>query len=81
MEKGTVIQKIKEMPDSLMGIVSEFLDKLAQGYEAGLKNDESLTPEEQKEILEALSDYEAAPDSGIDWETLKQELKNQYSIS
>ena len=74
MGKENVIRKINQMPDNLMGIVSDFLDKLVQGYELGLKQGNELSEAEKQEILEALAAYEAQPETGVKWENLKAEL-------
>jgi len=76
MEKAIVIRKINQMPDNLMGIVSEFLDKLVKGYELGFKQGTELSEAEKQEILEALAEYEAQPETGVKWYHLKAELTN-----
>lgn len=80
MEKSIVINKINQMPEQLMGIVADFIDKLVQGYELGLRNESELTEQEKQEILSALAEYEANPESGIDWGELKAELTEKYEL-
>ncbi|MBK8565696.1 MAG: hypothetical protein IPN76_20725 [Saprospiraceae bacterium] len=80
MEKAIVIRKINQMPDNLMGIVSEFLDKLVKGYELGFKQGTELSEAEKQEILEALAEYEAHPETGLKWEDLKAELTSSHAL-
>ncbi|MBK9013087.1 MAG: hypothetical protein IPM82_02820 [Saprospiraceae bacterium] len=80
MEKAIVIRKINQMPDNLMGIVSEFLDKLVQGYELGFKQGNELSEAEKEEILEALAEYEVQPETGVRWENLKTELTTNHAL-
>lgn len=80
MEKAIVIRKINQMPDNLMRIVSEFLDKLVQGYELGFKQGNDLSAADKQEILEALAEYEAQPETGVKWEKLKADLTNQHAL-
>jgi hypothetical protein len=80
MEKAVVIRKINQMPDNLMGIVSEFLDKLVQGYELGFKQSKELSEREQQEILDALAEYDEHPESGVHWETLKTQLSASHGL-
>ncbi len=80
MEKAIVINKINQMPDNLMGIVSEFLDKLVQGYELGFKQGNELSEAEKQEILKALAEYEAQPETGVKWGNLKAELTTNHAL-
>jgi hypothetical protein len=80
MEKAIIIRKINQMPDNLMGIVSEFLDKLVQGYELGFKQGNELSEAEKQEILEALAEYEAQPETGMKWDNLKVELTTNHAL-
>lgn len=80
MEKATVIHKIQQMPEPLMGIVSDFLDKLVLSYELGLRSASALSEEEEQEILNAIAEYEAHPETGTEWENLKAELTTAYEL-
>ncbi|MCF8245849.1 MAG: hypothetical protein K9J37_06715 [Saprospiraceae bacterium] len=80
MEKALVIRKINQMPDNLMGIVGEFLDRLVQGYELGFKQGNELSETEKQEILDALAEYDAKPETGVKWENLKAELTTNHAL-
>ena len=80
MEKSVVIHKIEQMPEGLMGIVSDFLDKLVQSFELGIKTGMELSKEEQQEILDALAEYKANPETGVQWDALKSRLLAQYEL-
>lgn len=79
-DKAVVIKKINQLPDGLMGIVSEFIDKLVEGYELGLRDNIELSQNEKKEILEALAEFEANPNTGVKWKKLKSELTKNYEL-
>jgi hypothetical protein len=80
MEKSAVIHKIKQMPDGLMSIVADFLDKLVQSYELGVQEAGGLSAEEKQEILNALAEYEAQPETGTEWDKLKASLSADYEL-
>lgn len=80
MEKAAVIHKIQQIPEPLMGLVSDFLDKLVQSYELGLLSEKYLSEEEKQELLNAIAEYEADPSTGVKWETLKPELTGMYGL-
>ena len=80
MDKSLVINKINSMPDSLLGLVSDFLDKLMEGYEIGVKSGSDLTDDEKKEILAAIDEYETEPETGVQWTKLKAELMEKYEL-
>jgi len=79
-EKALVIKKINQLPDNLTIIVSDFIDKLLQGYEIGLRDNLNLSEDEKKEILEAIAEFESKPKSGVEWNKLKSELTKNYEL-
>ena len=79
-DKALVLKKIDQLPDGLVGIVSEFIDKLVQSYELGLKDNLELSEVEKKEILDAIAEYEANPETGVEWNQLKTALTKKYEL-
>ena len=81
MTKSAVIHKIEKMPDSLMAIVAEVLDKLMEGYELGKQEDwEEFTEEELDEFDHR---YEAAlnePGSSILWSEVREQIRGKYGL-
>ena len=81
MSKTAVIQKINQMPDNLMGIVAEMLDKLMQGYELGRQEEwEEFTEEELAEFDRRFEESVGDPAAQMEWKDIRQQIRAKYGV-
>jgi len=81
MTKAVVLDKINHMPDALMGIVSDVLDRLMQGYEIGKQSgQEDFNDEELDELDRRYEEMLASPSASIPVEEVIKYMREKHGV-
>lgn len=81
MTKTVVLEKINRMPEALMGVVSEILDKLVEGYELGRQSGmDDFTEEELEELDRRYEEMLATPSASVPVEEVIKYMGERHGV-
>ncbi|MEK7256636.1 MAG: hypothetical protein AAB316_17915 [Bacteroidota bacterium] len=81
MSKTIVIEKLNQMPESLMGIISTMLDNLLEGYEIGRHiTDDEFTEAELNELDRRYEEMLTKPDASYSLEEVLKYMHQTHGL-